>query len=168
MVNLPIGQRNTNVAVQQQKTNLTSELQLVKNPANCSITALTFADADSEYNGSKHKLSSKRIGYMFLATRKLRVQHNRKQEFVETWHKAIGARLTRQPGFITAWLLTSHNDDEVLVMSQWETEAHHQAWRKSNTYRHVHAHIGGLLRDRIGDKNYTVAAEIRATMAQNE
>lgn len=142
--------------------------RLLKKPADHSITALTFLDADSEYNGSKDKLSFKRANTMFLATRKLRVQHNRKREFVEIWHKAIGTRLARQPGFITAWLLTSANDDEVLVMSQWHTEADHRAWRKSTTYRQVHAHIGGLLRDRIGDKNYAVVAEIQAATLQNE
>ncbi len=105
---------------------------------------------------------------MFLATRKLRIRHGQKQQFVDTWNKAIGTRLQRQPGFITAWLLTSHNDDEVLVMSQWESEADHQTWRTSDTYRQVHAHIGGLLRERIGDKNYSIEVEVRATSQESE
>jgi heme-degrading monooxygenase HmoA len=98
---------------------------------------------------------------VFLATRKVRTEPGKKREYVEMWHSAIGARLKQQPGFITAWLLTSHNDDEVMVMSQWETEKAHHAWRTSDLYRQVHSHIGGLVRDRIGDKNYHIAAQVQ-------
>lgn len=97
---------------------------------------------------------------MFVATRKIQVQPGRKQDFVDTWHSAIGARLKRQKGFITAWLLTSKNDDEVMIMSQWEDEASHTYWRRSETYRQVHSHIGGLTRQRLGDKNYEVEAQV--------
>jgi len=99
---------------------------------------------------------------MFIATRKIQVQPGRKQDFVDTWHAAIGTRLKRQKGFVTAWLLTSKNDDEVMVMSQWRTEADHRNWRRSETYRQVHAHIGGLMRERLGDKNYEVEAQVPA------
>jgi heme-degrading monooxygenase HmoA len=97
---------------------------------------------------------------MFVATRKVQVQPRRKQDFIDVWYAAIGTRLERQPGFITAWLLTSQHDDEVMIMSHWEHEADHRRWRQSDEYRQVHAHIGGLMRRRLGDKNYTLGAAI--------
>ncbi len=97
---------------------------------------------------------------MFIATRKVQVQPGQKQDFIETWHNAIGTRLKRQQGFITAWLLTSKNDDEIMIMSQWRSEADHTRWRQSDIYRQVHAHIGGLMRARLGDKNYELKAEV--------
>jgi heme-degrading monooxygenase HmoA len=97
---------------------------------------------------------------MFIATRKIQVQPGRKQDFVNTWNSAIGMRLERQQGFITAWLLTSKHDDEVMIMSHWESEADHMRWRRSDTYRQVHAHIGGLMLQRLGDKNYEVKAQV--------
>jgi hypothetical protein len=33
-------------------------------------------------------------------------------------------------------------------------------WRRSDTYRQVHAHIGGLMLQRLGDKNYEVKAQV--------
>lgn len=97
---------------------------------------------------------------MFIATRKIQVVSGKKQEYIDTWNSAIGVRLKRQPGFITAWLLTSQHDDEVMIMSQWESEAHHTTWRKSEIYRQIHAHIGGLTKQRIGDKNYSVRTQV--------
>lgn len=103
---------------------------------------------------------------MFIATRKIQVQPGSKKEFIETWHNAIGSRLKRQKGFITALLLTSQHDDEVMIMSQWETEEDHKRWRKSELYRQVHAHIGGLTRQRLGDKNYNVEKQISSPKAE--
>lgn len=99
---------------------------------------------------------------MFIATRKIQVMPGKRQEYIDTWNMAIGVRLKRQPGFITAWLLTSQHDDEVMIMSQWASEADHDRWRKSEIYRQVHAHIGGLTRQRIGDKNYDVRIQVDA------
>lgn len=97
---------------------------------------------------------------MYVATRKIQVQPGRKQDFIQVWHSAIGSRLKRQPGFITAWLLTSPHDDEVMIMSQWQTQRDHSAWRTSELYRQVHAHIGGLTLQRLGDRNYEIAARV--------
>jgi heme-degrading monooxygenase HmoA len=125
------------------------------------MTDLTLLKHGMSYNEGSRVQTNERDKRMFLATRKVRVQYGMKRDFIEAWHNAIGARLKRQPGFITAWLLTSPNDDEIMVMSQWETEADHTAWRTSDTYRQVQSHIGRMLRNRVGDKNYWVVAEVR-------
>lgn len=105
---------------------------------------------------------------MFIATRKIEVQPGRKQDFIDVWHAAIGTRLERQPGFITAWLLTSQHDDEVMIMSQWESESAHRRWRQSAAYRQVHAHIGGLMRRRLGDKNYELGVQVATDAEPSE
>lgn len=131
-----------------------------------SMTELTLLKHRVAYNRNSNLRLTERDNAMFLATRRVRVQYGMKREFIEAWQNAIGARLKRQKGFITAWLLTSPNDDEIMIMSQWESEVDYTAWHTSDLYRQVQSHIGGLLRARVGDKNYWVAKQVRAAKSQ--
>jgi len=99
---------------------------------------------------------------MFLVTNKVQPQYGKKQEFIDVWRSAVGSRMERQPGFITAWVLTAPNDDTVTVMSQWETEASYYRWRNSAVYRQVMPYIGKLIRERLGEKTYRHLAEVES------
>ena len=97
---------------------------------------------------------------MFIAKRIIQVMPGKKREFIDTWHNAVGSRLKRQPGFVSAFLLISPQDDEVIVMSMWRSERYLLNWRKSEMYREVHSHIGGLTRQRLSEKHYEIAAQV--------
>ncbi len=99
---------------------------------------------------------------MFLVTTKIQPQRGKKDAFINAWRSAIGSRLERQAGFITAWVLTSPNDDTVTVMSHWETEASYYRWRNSNAYRQVMPYIGNHIKERLGEKTYRIVTEVRS------
>lgn len=97
---------------------------------------------------------------MYVSNRKLKIRFGRKQDFIDMWNTAVGTRLKRQKGFQTAFLLSSPDSDEIVIMTTWDSEADHKIWRASETYRQVITHMGGLTEKRLGDSFYEVALEI--------
>ncbi|MEO1439818.1 MAG: antibiotic biosynthesis monooxygenase, partial [Chloroflexota bacterium] len=101
----------------------------------------------------------KRVKYIHVVAHTVRLNHNQKRDFVDAWNRAVQTRMQRQPGYITAWITSSPNDDEIVITSQWESETHYRAWYNSETKMRVMAHIGSYIRQHIGEKTYHVPME---------
>ncbi len=89
---------------------------------------------------------------MFMAERRVLAYPGQRWAYVSQWRSAVLSRLSRQSGFITAWVLTTPETDEVTIMSQWSTEDDYRAWCRSYTRCQVHAHIGGLVREHVSER----------------
>ncbi|MFZ4814327.1 MAG: antibiotic biosynthesis monooxygenase family protein [Phototrophicaceae bacterium] len=95
---------------------------------------------------------------MFIATRTIQIQPGKKYDYVTQWQQAIAPRIARQPGNITAWIISGQHDDEVMLISQWQQEDHYRAWQASDTYRQVYGYIGRLVRKQGQDSYQRISA----------
>ena len=94
----------------------------------------------------------------FMAERRVLAYPGQKQVYVARWRSAVLSRLERQSGFVTAWVLTTPETDEVIIMSQWTSEDEYRAWCRSYIRFQAHAHIGGLVREHLSERGRYITA----------
>ncbi|MEM6280707.1 MAG: antibiotic biosynthesis monooxygenase [Chloroflexota bacterium] len=99
-----------------------------------------------------------RVKYIHVVAQTILLNRGQKRDFVEAWTRAVHIRMQRQPGYITAWITSSPNDEEITITSQWESEAHYKTWHNSQTKMRVMAHLGRYIRSHEGEKVYRIAA----------
>ncbi len=78
---------------------------------------------------------------MFVMMNRMTVPSEYREKF-EMMFRTRARAVDRRPGFVRAEILRPGNGNDYIVMTHWETQAHFDAWTKSEEYREGHQRVG--------------------------
>ena len=100
---------------------------------------------------------------MIAVVNSLPVKEGAAGRIVERFAESRG-QVQRFPGFVSMEVMRSEGDDEVLVVTRWQSRASFDSWVRSEEFSRVHGQGGGegLLRGHPQVRVYEIAVEREA------